>query len=1100
MAKETTFASTLTILFSDLRGYTAFVEKHGDAAGVALITDYRRLVRSEVAKAGGGEINTAGDSFYIVFPTARQALQAGMGILREAERHSRDRPDRPLRIGIGIHAGEPVPHEGQHVGSAVNIAARLAQEAAAGELLVSEVVRQLLRTSGAPPMREREGLVLKGVQDPPRVYAVVRPDVKGETRAAPAPSEVAIPATPPVDQRMLCPELVGRERELHRLGALLQETLAGRGHTILLAGGAGIGKSAVLRAFAERATPAGARVLVGECTEIEARRPFGPFIDLAAVARGQPSSSTDAAELLGLPNGRRGLSLLEPPGEAERYHVHAAFARFFGDLAGQSPLVLVIEELHWADEATLELFPYLARKLRERPALLVGSYRSDELHRLHPLTHLLAELSRGRLATEVNLNPLNLEQTGMMIRATLGLSRSPTPEFRAALHERCGGNPFFIEEVLRQLVERGDLSYRDGAWRRTKDVFALAIPVTVRDAVQQRMRALSPDARRAAQVAAVIGQRFDFDLLQRVTGLSEAALLDALRAAVEAQLINEDPAPDEDERYIFRHALTRESVLAELLLRERRLLHRAVGEAIEAAVGATTAGRAEELAYHFDQARDSERALRYHELASREATRMFAFARSVEHLERAIELAADDDPSLGELQLRLAHAAWQASDIPRAARAAEGARRLFETAGDAYRSGAALRQLSRCRWMLGETQEANKLAAEAVQLLEPLGESAELAAVYSERASLAMVDDRSAQAIDWGRRAIEMARRTNALEALVLALIVQGAAMSRTDAGGLVLLRESLDLALKHEFVWDAQRAYNDLCVAMNFVGAPKAEIRRIHEEGVQHAHRYGLLFDPLISRLCSYAFADGDWDEALRHVEEGRGDTVWSAPRELIEAFVETARHGPEPALRLVETPRRRLLAAGDAQWVAAAAASAPVMLLAGDLRATLDHAECAVDLVARDFFGASLAAVYAIEAARALRDESALDRWIELGIARSTELRPFALRGRDAFARAERAARARDIDSAITMLGESTQHFLQVSDAAAHWSRLRRAELFLERNAPGDRESAQADFESVLPYWRKAKATWYLGKLKEWASERGLRFPDGEVRIVGG
>src|SRR5437870_10001254 len=101
---------TLSILFSDLRDYTAFVETHGDAAGAALLAEYRRVVRAEVARVGGGEVNTAGDSFYIVFPTARQALQAGIDILREAERHSRERPDRPLRIGIGIHAGEPVPH------------------------------------------------------------------------------------------------------------------------------------------------------------------------------------------------------------------------------------------------------------------------------------------------------------------------------------------------------------------------------------------------------------------------------------------------------------------------------------------------------------------------------------------------------------------------------------------------------------------------------------------------------------------------------------------------------------------------------------------------------------------------------------------------------------------------------------------------------------------------------------------------------------------------------------------------------------------------------------------------------------------------------
>jgi len=723
MARETTFAGTLTILFSDLREYTAFVEKHGDAAGAALLSEYRRLVRSEVARAGGGEINTAGDSFYIVFPTARQALQAGMGILREAERYSRDRPDRPLRIGIGIHAGEPLPHEGQHVGSAVNIAARLAQEAAAGELLVSEVVRQLLRTSGAPPMREREGVVLKGVQDAPRVYsvAVASASLSREGRA-PTTTEVAIPARLPASRRILCPELVGRDGELATLDALLREAMAGPGRAVLVAGEAGVGKSAVLRAFAERARTAGTRVLVGECTEIEARQPFGPFVEIGSAAVRELSSGSEerlrsagAVELLGVGPGRITAWGTGPLDETERYRVHAAFAQLLGDLATRGPLVVAVEDLHWADEATLELFPYLARRMREHQVLLVGTYRSDELHRLHPLNHVLAELTRARLAEDVPLRRLTLEETGAVIRAALALSRPPTSEFRRALQERCQGNPFFIEEVLRALVERGDLSYRDGAWRRTKDVIALAIPVSVRDAVQQRMRLLSPEAQRAMRVAAVIGQHFDFELLHRVTGLSETALLKALHSAVDSQLVEEGTATDSEEQYFFRHALTRESVLAELLQRERRLLHRAVGEAIEASPGA--AACSEELAYHFDQARDHERALRYHELAAREAVRVFAFARAAQHLERAVELAEDYDPSLGELQLRLADAALQASDIPRAVRAAEEAHRLFKRAGDVRRSGATLSRLSMYRWQLGESGRASELAAEAVHLL-----------------------------------------------------------------------------------------------------------------------------------------------------------------------------------------------------------------------------------------------------------------------------------------------------------------------------------------------------------------------------------------------
>src|SRR5947207_10754270 len=165
-------SQTLTFLFSDLRDYTRFVEQFGDTAATTLIGEYRRIVRAEVAKTAGAEIKTEGDSFYVVFTSARAAVGCGVGILREADRYSRARPDQPMKVGVGIHAGEPVPHEGQYVGAAVIVAARLAQSASAGELLVTDVVRALLPRDGAPPMEPRAGLELKGIAEPPQVFRV----------------------------------------------------------------------------------------------------------------------------------------------------------------------------------------------------------------------------------------------------------------------------------------------------------------------------------------------------------------------------------------------------------------------------------------------------------------------------------------------------------------------------------------------------------------------------------------------------------------------------------------------------------------------------------------------------------------------------------------------------------------------------------------------------------------------------------------------------------------------------------------------------------------------------------------------------------------
>jgi class 3 adenylate cyclase len=170
-AKPAPRVTTLTFLFADLRDYSAFVERRGDAAAAELIRDYRVMMREEINAADGAEIKTEGDSFYVVFDTAQQAVKCAIAIQRMAARKTEERPDRPILIGIGINTGEPVPEDDGFVGSAVNVAARLAQNAKASEILVSEVVRGLVRGLAAP-MDERTGIVLKNIEDVPRIYAV----------------------------------------------------------------------------------------------------------------------------------------------------------------------------------------------------------------------------------------------------------------------------------------------------------------------------------------------------------------------------------------------------------------------------------------------------------------------------------------------------------------------------------------------------------------------------------------------------------------------------------------------------------------------------------------------------------------------------------------------------------------------------------------------------------------------------------------------------------------------------------------------------------------------------------------------------------------
>jgi len=891
---------------------------------------------------------------------------------------------------------------------------------------------------------------------------------------------VTTDARPIADRRILCPVLIGRGAEMGRLETLLRECVGGRGRTVLVSGEAGVGKTVLIRDFVKRARTEGARVLWGECTEIDARRPFGPFMDIAHAA-----NRVDT-----LPVAPRDAVMAG----TDRYRLHSAFAALLADLARERPIVIVIEDLHWADEASLELFPHLAHKLRDVPLLLVGTYRTDELHRRHPLRPVLAELGRTRVADDIALRRLGEDEVADFLREAMKLDRPPTVEFRQAIFETCEGNPLFMEEVLRALVERGDIELREGSWRRTKEVAQIVIPDTLRDAILERFETLSADAQNVLLHAAVIGQRFAFDLLLRVTSSEEAILVSAIRAAIDAQLLLEITDAEGAELYAFRHALTRESVLLELLQPERRRMHATVGEAIESRAGDDATARAEELAYHFDEARDNGRAFRYHDLAAREAHRVFAFAREARHLERAVELARDDEPTLGVLQLRLADAANLAATHRRALRAAEEARRWFERAGDTRGAGLALTRIANYRWVLGEARVARSAAEDAVRLLEPLGKSQELAGAYAQVARLAYLDLDFSTAAEWGQRAVDMAREQVALSIEVDALVTLGSAdglQGRIE--GLAVLREAIDLASAHDLVDAAMRGLYNLCRQMAMTGSTGAAVRRAQEEMFTFGRRHGYRNDVVISAEASCAFADGGWDSALKLIQEAGGDSFLTAELQLLGVFIHAGREGPERALPLLDAPRRRLREASAVHKVIGASLLSRTEFLAGNARATLQNLEAiAGDVLPISEPEVDEAAVCALLAAIALEDTTALGRWIEFAL--TDEAGPLRVSGRAkrAFAQAERAANERDLESAVPVLSESAELFGQSAMPFGETlARRRRVELLVRRNAAGDRDAAQAELAAILPYWRKAKAAWYLGQLERWAAGLGLVFP---------
>ncbi|HET7094808.1 MAG TPA: AAA family ATPase, partial [Thermomicrobiales bacterium] len=385
-----------------------------------------------------------------------------------------------------------------------------------------------------------------------------------------------------VDRPIVCPALIGRAPYLAAIEAQLAAARDGRGETVVVAGEAGVGKSRLAAEARVRAAARAMRVLTGRCFEPDRVLPYAPLRDLARAAAGQPGEAIlgDAAqlapELVHLAADASRVRRESSPAAAldsaqERRRLVEAWAQFVSGLAAGGPTLVVVEDAHWADDASLDVLLAVARDLAARPLLLVLTYRSDEVS--PSLRHLLAELDRGRLASEIRLPPLALPEVDAMLRAIFDQPQPIRADFLRAIYELTDGNPFFIEEVIRALVATGDIFRAGGRWER-RALAQLRIPRSVEDAVLRHSRHLSPDATMVVRLAAVAGRFFDFAVLAALTGLDEAALLRCVRELIDAQLVVEDSA----ERFAFRHALTRQAIYAGLLARERRALHRAIAD------------------------------------------------------------------------------------------------------------------------------------------------------------------------------------------------------------------------------------------------------------------------------------------------------------------------------------------------------------------------------------------------------------------------------------------------------------------------------------------------------------------------------------------
>ena len=614
-------------------------------------------------------------------------------------------------------------------------------------------------------------------------------------------------------ERALCPVLVGRAEELSVLEDALLAANRGQGSVVALAGDAGLGKTRLATELERRARSIGAEVLSGGCSEADLSLPYLPLLE--AIGNYLAGANVEALRARLGPAARE-LGLLFPQldtGERQSQDAESAASklRLFEAMiallrvpADETGLLLVVEDLHWADASTRELLDYMTRRLRQTRIMVLATYRRDEMHRKHPLAPIVQGWRRSGSAKVVELEPLDEEQVSSMVRAIFDVNEV-SAEFRDFLHDRSEGNPFVLEEMLKEAIDRGDV-YRSesGEWER-KDLAQLAIPQSVSDSILARVERLDQDHADVLRAAAVIGPQFEYDVLLAVTGLPDTVVQEALTACVQQQLIV--PA-DRSGVYRFRHALTREAVYEDMILPRRQQLHARAAEVLQTRTGE----RPITIANHLFAAGKDAEAVPLCLRAADEAMAAVAYPEACVLYERTLEFLTDT----AERARVLAALGWAYlihSEAGRARPYAEEAVRVYASIGDRLGEARTRLVLGRAYWEGSDQARAKEEYENARAALETEGPSEDLALAYVRLAGMEVFDLNNDHAVELAKKAIAIAEAAGADQPRVWAYNFLGCGLAwagQVDEG-IEYLERSYREALEHGWYFIASNALHNI-------------------------------------------------------------------------------------------------------------------------------------------------------------------------------------------------------------------------------------------------------------------------------------------------
>lgn len=522
----------------------------------------------------------------------------------------------------------------------------------------------------------------------------------------------------------------------------------------MVAGEAGVGKSRLATEVAERALRLGVTVLTGHTSSVELALPYLPFVEAIGnhlakvdVKTIRTRMGAAAAELATLfPRlGRAATSALDDPSQS-KLRLFEAVLQLLEYIAHPSGIVIVLEDLHWADASTRELLDYITRRLGRARILVLGTYRQDETHRRHPLRPLIQSWRRSG-ADVIPLRPLQPEGIAKMIEAIF--DEPTSSDTRDFLHERCEGNPFVLEEILKDALERGDIFRTGRGWQR-REVADFRIPETVAEAILARVERLQPHEVDVLQAAAVLGATFTEATLHELTGAGEEVVQAALQAGIRQQLLAE--GNHSVGHFRFRHALTRQAIYDDLIATQRQRLHSRAADALAKERGARRVDRV----HHLFEANRQKDAVPIALKAAAEANRAHAYLDAAKLFERALPFV-HGNKRRGLLLCRLGTANWLGGQPAAAAAHLADGVDLLAAAGYVREAARHRLTLGRCYWEHREVERAYDTWQRARQSLEPLGASEELSLAYMRLGSMNIFNLRFDKAKDWAELGIRTA-------------------------------------------------------------------------------------------------------------------------------------------------------------------------------------------------------------------------------------------------------------------------------------------------------------------------------------------------------